>query len=133
MNSPFLNYHPGLRVQPKEGAEVIATIREPYFSRTWEHFTSHANTPYELKDAGHPGVVKSGNNLYIAHELDKMYFEEGARVHRELFMEAFRALEVTPLVKVDLPSLGRINLLHQPEKKRYVLHLLYASPKTNVA
>ena len=33
-----------------------------------------------------------------------------------------------PLVKVDLQSSGRINLLHQPEKSRYVLHLLYATP-----
>ena len=57
-----------------------------------------------------------------------MYFEHGARVHRELFMEAFRALDIKPMVKVDLPSLGRINLLHQPEQERYVLHLLYAAP-----
>jgi hypothetical protein len=27
-----------------------------------------------------------------------------------------------------MQSMGRINLLHQPEKNRYVVHLLYASP-----
>ncbi len=128
VDSPFLNYTPGIRVKPLEGSKVIATVREPYFSRTWEHFTSHANTPYQLQNAPHPGVVKTGNVVYIAHELDKMYFGHGARVHRELFMEAFNSLDIEPMVKVKLPSLGRINLLHQPEHKRYVLHLLYAAP-----
>ncbi|MCG8306933.1 MAG: alpha-L-fucosidase [Cytophagales bacterium] len=126
--SPFLNYRPAIRVKAAEDSKVIATIREPYFSRTWEHFTSHANTPYKLEDAGHPGVVKVGKNIYIAHELDRMYFEHGARVHRELFMEAFRALDIEPMVSADLPSLGRMNLLHQPEHRRYVVHLLYAAP-----
>ncbi len=128
VNSPFLNYQSGIRVRPEDNARIMATIREPYFSRTWEHFSSHANTPYQLVKAEHPGVVKSGNTIYIAHELDKMYFEHGARVHRELFMEALSALKVEPIVKVDMPSLGRINLLHQPDRKRYVLHLLYAAP-----
>lgn len=128
VSSPFLNYEPAILVEAEEGGKVIASIREPYFSRTWEHFTSHANTPYRQEDARHPGVVKNGNNVYVAHALDKMYFDHGARVHRELFMEAFRALEVNPMVVTDLPSLGRINLLHQPEHQRYVVHLLYAAP-----
>lgn len=128
ISSPFLNYEPGIQVSAKQGSEVIAAIREPYFSRTWEHFTSHANTPYRLKDAAHPGIVKNGNTVYVSHNLDKMYFNEGARVHRDIFMHALDALDIEPMVAVDLPSLGRINLLHQPEKNRYVLHLLYAAP-----
>ena len=128
VSSPFLNYEPGVRVRATGDNKVIATIREPYFSRTWQHFTSHANTPYRQEDAGHPGIVKHGNNVYIAHALDKMYFDHGARVHREVFMEAFRSLEVEPMVTADLPSLGRLNLLHQPDQQRYVVHLLYAGP-----
>jgi hypothetical protein len=34
------------------------------------------------------------------------------------------------MLEVDLPSQGRANLLHQPEHRRYVAHLLYASPIT---
>ena len=37
------------------------------------------------------------------------------------------------MVEVDLPSTGRISLLHQKDKKRYVSHLLYASPITRGA
>ena len=32
------------------------------------------------------------------------------------------------MVSTNLQSSGRINLLHQPEHKRYVAHLLYATP-----
>jgi hypothetical protein len=34
VSSPFLNYEPALRVRPDEGTQVLAAIREPYFSRT---------------------------------------------------------------------------------------------------
>jgi len=35
--SPFLNFSPAIRVSPEDGTEVLASIREPYFSRTLEH------------------------------------------------------------------------------------------------
>ena len=31
-------------------------------------------------------------------------------------------------VKTELPSAGRVSLLHQADKKRYVVHLLYGPP-----
>lgn len=126
--SPFLNYAAATKVKVVEGAEVLANIREPYFSRTLEHFTSHRNTPYKLENADHPAVVKTGNTIYIAHDLGKQYFETGARVHRELFTNALRLLHTKPMLEVELPSAGRVNLIHQADKRRYVVHLLYATP-----
>ena len=126
--SPFLNYHPAVRISPAPGTEVLASIREPYFSRTISHYCSHANTPYRLEDADHPAVIKQGNVVYVAHDLDRLYHEQGARVHRDLFYNALQLLRTRPLVSADMPSAGRMNLLHQPEHNRYVVHLLYASP-----
>ena len=126
--SPFLNYHPAIRISPDPGTEVLASIREPYFSRTISHYCSHANTPYRLEDADHPAVIKHGNVVYVAHDLDRLYHEQGARVHRDLFYNALQLLRTRPLVSADMPSAGRMNLLHQPEHNRYVVHLLYASP-----
>ena len=37
------------------------------------------------------------------------------------------------MVEVDLPSVGRVSLLHQPEDRRYVVHLLYGPPVTRGA
>ncbi len=126
--SPFLNYSPAVRVEPMQGTEVLAAIREPYFSRTLSHYCSHANTPYKLEDAAHPAVIRHGNVVYMAHDLDRQYYLHGARVHRDLFINALSLLRKNPLVETKMPSSGRINLLHQPEHNRYVVHLLYATP-----
>ena len=66
--------------------------------------------------------------MVVAHPLDKMYLKYGAQIHRELFKNTLDALLTTPMVRANLPSSGRVNLLHFPEKNRYVAHLLYAVP-----
>ncbi len=130
VESPFLFYTPALRLAPEKRTEVLASIREPYFSRTYGKFTSHQNTPYKLEDAPHPGVIRNGNVIFIAHELDRMYYQHGAKLHRELFLNALQLLPQRPMVRTELPSAGRVNLLHQPDKNRYVVHLLYGPPIT---
>ncbi len=128
VKSPFLNYTPALKVKPMSGTEVLATIREPYFSRSYEKYTSHQNTPYQLEAAEHPGIIRNGNVVFIAHELDQMYLQHGARLHRDLFKNALSLLHMKPMVETELPSAGRISLLHQEKQKRYVAHLLYGPP-----
>jgi len=128
VKSPFLNYEAAMRVQADGDTEILATIREPYFSRTYAKFTSHQNTPYRLEDAPHPGIIRSGNIIFIAHELDKMYYEHGARLHRDLYINTLKLAHTRPMVETQLPSAGRISLLHQPQHNRYVAHLLYGPP-----
>ena len=130
VRSPFLNYSPALRLSPKPGATVLATIREPYFSRSLERYSSHANTPYRVEAAAHPAVLEraDGQVIAIAHDIDRQYFNEGMRLHRQLFANALGRLGYNPMVSTEMPSMGRLNLLHQPEADRYVAHLTYASP-----
>jgi Hypothetical glycosyl hydrolase 6 len=126
--APFLNYKPALKVKPDEGTEVLAAIREPYFNRTLRHYSSHANTPFKLTDADHPAIIRNGNIAYIATDLAEMYNEHGAKVHRDLFNNVLSIMHTDRMLRVSLPSSGRVNLLYQPEHKRYVAHLLYATP-----
>lgn len=128
VTSPFLNYKPAYRVKLDESTEVLANIREPYFSRTKAHYTSHQNTPYQLKNADHPAVFRKGNIVVATHPLDKLYRDNGAQIHRELFNNIVNLLLVRPMVTADIPSCGRLNLLHFPDKNSYVVHLLYGSP-----
>ena len=123
--SPFLNYVPAIRVKPHPGTEVLATIREPYFSRTIAAFSGHQNTPYKLEDAAHPGIIKKGKVIFFAHNLGSMYFDHGAVIHRDVFLKAVQMLHKKPMVETELPSAGRISLLHQPQHRRYVVHLMY--------
>lgn len=128
VTTPFLNYIPAIKINVEEDVEILASIREPYFSRTKSHFTSHQNTPYRLEDAHHPAIYKKGNIIVAAHPLDKMYLNYGAQIHRELFKNILNQFMPSPMIRVNLPSSGRVNLLHFPEKNRYVAHLLYATP-----
>ena len=126
--SPFLNNLPALKTKPKAGAEILAHIHEPYFSRTEAHYCSHQNTPYKMDRSSYPAVVHYKNILFLAHDLDVLYFKGGSRVHRDLFINALNRVYKAPLIQVKLPSTGRISLLHQESQQRYVLHLLFSTP-----
>jgi len=128
VRSPFLNYESALRVQPRAEAEILAAIREPYFSRTYGRYCSHQNTPYRPENAEHPGALRQGNVLFLPHALGRIYHAHGARVHRQFFLNALRLIHRHPMVRAEMPSAGRISLLHQPEDHRYVVHLLYGPP-----
>jgi len=123
--SPFLNYSPGLHVKPTTGTP-LAAIREPYFNRTYGHYNGHANTPYKLEDSEFPAVLRSGNIVFLAHPLDRLYYANGLRLHRELLKNVIDLLKTESTLKVTgLPSSGRVSFLHQESKHRYVAHLLY--------
>ena len=70
VGSPFLCYESGLRTATADGTEVLARIREPHFSRTYGAYCGHLNTPYGPSDAAHPGAVRTGNRVFLAHNLD---------------------------------------------------------------
>ena len=128
VKTPFLNYYPAIRVKATESIEVLADVFEPYFNRTSEHYCSHQKTPFKETKATYPAIIKRGNCLFIAHELDVMYHKYGARIHRDLFNNCLNLLYKNPMLKVVLPSTARINLLHQENQKCFALHLLYSSP-----
>ncbi|NUP98523.1 MAG: hypothetical protein HUU35_01575 [Armatimonadetes bacterium] len=126
-DSPFLCYAPAVRCALTDG-EALATVYEPYFSRTYGHFCSHQNTPYQRTPASHPGAVRKGQVIFLPHALGSLYHHHGARVHRQLFANALGLLHRRPVLDVELPSAGRVNLIHQPSRRRYVAHLLYGPP-----
>lgn len=126
VQTPFLNYEAGLRVKPTSGLS-LASIREPYFDRTYGQYSSHANTPYRLEDSACPAIVRNGNTIFFAHALDRLYHANGVRLYRDLVRNAMDQLDLSPQIKVShLPSSGRISLLQQKGKNRYVAHLLYS-------
>ncbi len=127
VTSPFLNYTAAIRVRPSDG-RVLAAIHEPYFDRTYAHYCSHQNTPNRLETAEHAGALRKGRIIFLAHPLGKMYHEHGARVHRDLFINALDRLHTKPLLRASLPSSGRATLVSQPRQRRHVVHLLYAPP-----
>ncbi|MFZ2657473.1 MAG: alpha-amylase family protein [Victivallales bacterium] len=127
VSSPFLNYTAAIRVRPTDG-RVLAAIHEPYFDRTYGHYCSHQNTPNRLEPAEHAGALGKGRIIFLPHPLGKMYHEHGARVHRDLFINALDRLHTKPFLHTCLPSSGRATMISQPRQRRHVVHLLYAPP-----
>jgi hypothetical protein len=126
VSSPFLNYEGGLRCKPTSGT-ALAYVREPIFNRTMEKYSGHRATPYKLENSEYPAVVKNGNVIWFAHDLDEMYYTSAVRLHRQLVENAINLLYEKPMLSVkNLPSCGRTSLLKQENENRYVAHLLYA-------
>ena len=127
--SPFFNCSAALRARVTSG-KTLSAVQEPYFDRTYAKYCSHRNTPYRLEQARHPAAWAGKDFVYLAHPVGQMYITEGARLHRQYFLNALRM--VYPAGKqtlaVTMPSEGRVSLVHQPGKKRYVAHLLYGPP-----
>ena len=128
-DSPILCYTGAHRVSClREDAQVLSYVRKPYFSRTYGKYCSHFNTPYSEERAEYPGAVRSGNVLYVAHELSRLYARYGATYHRRYFKWLLQMLYQAECVQVQMPSQGRIHMVKREEQHQYVLHLLYASP-----
>jgi hypothetical protein len=126
--TPFLNYTAALQFKLDSTAVTLAEIYEPWFSRTWAHYCGHQNTPNKTEPAAYPAAWQWKNTIVLTHNLDKMYYNNGAKVHRRFFISALGLLHNTPMAEAALPSAGRLSLLHQKEKKRYTAHLLYGAP-----
>lgn len=126
--TPFLNYSPALAFELDDETELLATVEDPYFSRTYGSYCGHQNTPNRPGVVARPAAWRHGNVIVLAHALDRMYYANGAKVHRDLFARALRIVHTAPMVEAELPSAGRVSLLHQPKQNRYVAHLLYGAP-----
>ncbi len=125
-NAPFLCYQGAQTIEVTDG-DVIAELYPPYFNRTYAHYCSHMNTPYQPDASHYPAAVRKGNVIYFAHPLCSMYKADGAQLFREAFMRALRLI-YTPHYTVKLPSAGRTRLTWQEKENRYVFHAAYGSP-----
>lgn len=126
--APMLCNFPGHRVEADDG-QVYAEWITPYFSRTYEHFCGHKNTPHNKESGHYPAIIKSGNVVYVSHDLPTEYFTYGSLFHKRYLMTALNLVYGGSMVKVNgLGSQGRCTMIHQPERNRYCINMAYASP-----
>jgi hypothetical protein len=121
-------YLRGLAVAASDGAEVLAARVEPYFDRTWEHFCSHLQTPSSGR-TGTPAIVRGERTIYFAHPVFTQYDANAPRWCKTLVANALKLLLPDPLVTHDGPSTLRVSVTEQPDRKRWVVHLLHYIPE----
>lgn len=129
VRGPFV-VHGGAWNVEAEGTDwqLLASRRDPYFNRAWNHFCSHQHTP-DAADSPFPGVLCNGEIAYFAHSIFTAYRQLGQPLYRDLLADALRLLLPEPSVETSLPSAGRVTLMRQNEQGRAVLHLLFALPQ----
>lgn len=122
----FVFYSQGQKIALNGGIE-LGRREDPYFNRDIITFCSHQHTPNSFKNGG-PGMVESRNGIYIAWNVFEDFAAKGSLVFRETVLYALDRLLKDKMLKTSLPAQGIATLTHQEEKKRYINHLLYASP-----
>ena len=126
VDSPLVMYLPSQRINVTDG-ESLGDVYDPYFNRTVEHFCSHQHAPPRPEPSGFDCGVRKGSILYMAHPIFRIYSGLGAVAYKEYAVNTINSLLESPTVEVNLPSTARVTMMHQPQHKRYVLHLLYAN------
>jgi len=128
---PHVVNAPSMIVEAKN-AKTLATVGEPYFNRTWQHFTSHRHSPM-AKATRRPAIVQSANGqiVYFAHPLFRLYAQHGYLVYRQLVVNALRMLVPERLIETDAPSFAHVTLTRQNSRNRrarWMVHLLAYAP-----
>ena len=127
-DTEYVMYDRGLWVKPRKGTEVLASIWNPYFNRSYKHFCSHRQTPPE-KESIYPAVTRNGSIIYFAHPIFSMYHRHGARVYKQLVVNALSLLLPDKLVETNAPTTAHMVLNYQEPYNRHVLHILHYIPQ----
>ena len=119
---PHALYRPGPEVRATRGAKVLATLGDPYFSRTAAHFYGHGESPMARATA-RPAVVQRGRIAYAQAPLFRAYAETAYPVYRDVIAALLDRLLGERTLEVRLPSTGRATMLKQG--RRLVVHLMH--------
>lgn len=122
----YVLYDPAASVEALSGANVLATIIEPYFERTAAHFCSHRQTP-PARDSGRPAVLETESIAYFAAPIFRAYRRFGNLVYKLLVRNAINRLMPNPMLRHNLPSTAEVAVRRQGNN--YVVHLLHYVPQ----
>ena len=122
----YVMYMTGDVLQPTT-ANTLMEARAPYFARTGRTFCSHRYTP-SAKGEGYPSILENDGVVLFSHPVFEQYRANAPRWCKLLVKNAIHRLLGDLVLEHDGPSTLTVNLLHQPEKNRYALHLLSYIP-----
>jgi hypothetical protein len=128
-------YERGSAVRAREGTQVLATLVPPYFSRTWEHFSSQSQTPPNPTAPHERDAITLRQPVaYVSHPIFRAYQLHGYPVYRQIVAALLQRLVPEPLVRANLPTTAEVTLLRQAadgeaRPERLVCHILHYVPQ----
>ncbi|WNR45299.1 beta-galactosidase trimerization domain-containing protein [Paenibacillus roseipurpureus] len=123
----YVFYGKGQKIDVVEGGLELGTREDPYFNRDIFTFSSHQHAPNRVGSTS-PGMVESNQGIYIAWHIFEDYATKGSLILKETVLYALNRLLSTKTLVTNLPAQGVTTLQYQASEKRYINHLLYASP-----
>ena len=124
--SDHVMYDRGTRVTAKAGTQVLAKIVEPYFERTWDHFSSHNQTPGD-KLSRYAAATLRGQVAYISYPIFSSFATHGNYPYRLLVQKVLDLLLPEPLLRVEAPTSAEATVMQQG--RRTIVHLLNYCPE----
>ncbi|MFA6107977.1 MAG: alpha-amylase family protein [Candidatus Latescibacterota bacterium] len=115
-------YERGIRMLPARGAESLAAVVEPYFERTYEHFSSHHQTPPSPSPSRYSAAIRKGSVITVPYPLFQAYARHANLPCRWLVEKCVDLLLGERLVRVTAPSTTEVTVMRQG--KRTIVHLL---------
>jgi hypothetical protein len=114
-------------------ATLLAVLGEPLFQRSPEHYTSHAQTPFD-HPTSYAALARSGRVALVAFPVGQGYYNQGFWIYRQALQKALREVLPVPLLQSDAHLSTELSLTHQAaqpnagRKERYLVHLVNYSP-----
>ncbi|MBQ9501103.1 MAG: beta-galactosidase trimerization domain-containing protein, partial [Lentisphaeria bacterium] len=128
MSTPFVMYAPSRRIKVRPGVRSLGKIYDPYFNRSYRHFSSHQHTPYRPECSGFDAGSMTSGILYFAHPVFSIYRKYGTVILKQFIEKAMRAFAGNDWqIVTDMPSQGRVTVMDQPQFDRRIVHLLYVN------
>ena len=126
--SKFVFYEASTFVKPVKGAQELGRLVSSYFNRSYDHFSSHNQTPYD-QTTDYPVVVVKGRVAYISTEVFKAYRNHAYSLYKSIVARVLEQVFPQPLVKTHAPSAMEIPVNRQAKPKRLVAHLVNFQPQ----
>lgn len=117
-------------------AQVLAQLGEPAFQRSPQHYTSHAQSPFDHLTR-FCAVGQSGSLAVFGFPLGESYFKAGYWVYRDALRYVLERLLPTPIIQTNAPLSTEVTVTHQDarpdigRKERYLVHVVNFSPLRN--
>ena len=112
-------------LEPRPGTEVLVDLVDPYFERTFEHFSGHSYTP-PGKPSGHGAVFRRDSVIVLAVLLFSRAADEGNPEYEGIVGQCLDRLLPDPVLRASGPHHLETAVMQRPGST--VVHLLSFVP-----
>jgi len=122
-------YKPGIMMQLKDGAHILAEYIQPYFNRHWDGFHGYFYTPPE-KSNGRPALARSGNIFQFSAKIFTAYNQFAMAIHKNMVKYCLQQLLPDPLIKYEhLSSSARVTVTRKGSERMIHIKTTHPEPR----